>query len=207
LIHRKVISRYGFITIPGQSLQEVRQVISVDGKQVKQSAGSLNELILSLGAADEAQRRKLLESFEKHGLRGVATDCTPMILFFAPDSIQRFEFAFQRADQIGDAPATVYKYIQVDGPGTATIFAQGQAIHRKLEGELWVRAADQLPMRVSMGFEHEEKGSKLHDVIAVDYTWANFGALLPAHVVHRQILGQSIVVEDDYRYAGWEALK
>jgi hypothetical protein len=207
LIHRKVISRYGFVAIPGQSLQEVRQVISVDGKEAKQSVGSLNELILSLSAADDAQRRRLLETFEKHGLRGVATDCSPMILLFAPDSIQRFEFAFQRTDKIGETPSTVYKYYQIDGPGTATIFAQGQAIHPKLEGELWVRTADQLPMRVTMASEHEEKGSKLHDVIAVDYGWANFGTLLPVHVIHRQILGQSLVVEDDYRYDNWETLK
>jgi hypothetical protein len=207
LIHRKVISRYGFIAIPGKSLQEVRLVTSVDGKDAKQSAGTLNDLILNLSGADDAQRRKLLESFEKHGLRGVATDCTPMILLFAPDSIQRFEFAFQRTDKIGDTPATVYKYYQIDGPGTATIFAQGEAIHPKLEGELWVRTADQLPMRVTMVSEHEELGRKLHDVIAVDYGWANFGALLPQRVIHRQILGQSLVVEDDYRYDNWETLK
>ncbi len=207
LLHRKVVSRYGYVAIPGQSLKEVRQVISVDGKQERQSAGSLNDLILNVTSADDGQRRKLLESFEKHGLRGVATDCSPLILLFAPDSIQRFEFAYQRMDKIGNVPAIVYKYDQIDGPGTVTIFAQGQAIHRKLEGELWVRSPDQLPMRVTMASEHEEKGSKLYDVITVDYAWANLGVLLPQRVLHRQILGQSIVVEDDYRYGNWEALK
>jgi hypothetical protein len=200
---RQIISDYGFLALRPGDIREVRQVQAVDGKMVKKHGDGLKDLAQSVMAADDKQRRKLLESFEKHGLSGVAVDFGPLILLFAGPSIQKFEFIFQRMDNANGSPAAVYRYEQIDGAGGLTIFSDGKPIRQKLRGELWAQPSDGVPMRIVLDSEHMEGKSKIRDFTFVDYSRSEFGPLLPVLVGHRQFNDRTPIVQDLFRYSNY----
>jgi hypothetical protein len=202
-IQRQIVSDYGFLTLQPGEIREIRQVALVDGKPVKKRGDALKELADSVMAADDKQRRKMLESFEKHGLQGVAVDFAPVLQMFAGEKMQKFEFIYQRMDRVGGGPAAVYRFEQIDGAGGVTVFSDGKPIRLKLRGEVWVRPDDGVPARIVLDSEFEEGKSKMRDVTFVDYGQSELGPLLPMTVGHRQFRDRSILVQDVFRYSGY----
>ncbi len=200
---RQIISEYGFLSVQPGELHEIRQVELVDGKPVKKHGSPLKDLARNLTAADDQQRRKLLESFEKHGLRGVAVDFGPVIQMFSTQKIQKFEFIFQRMDRLNGTPVAIYRFEQIDGAGGLTIYSDGKPIHQKLRGEVWALPADGTPARIVLDSEFDEGKSKMRDVTFVDYSPSDFGALLPLTVGHRQFRDRTVLVQDLFRYSGY----
>ena len=200
---RQVISDYGFFALQPGEIHEIRRVEFVDGKPVKKHGSPLKDLAQNLTAASDQQRRKLLESFEKHGLRGVAVDFGPVIQMFSARKIQNFEFIFQRLDRLNGTPVAIYRYEQIDGAGGLTIYTDGKPIRLKLRGELWVLPADGTPARIVLDSEFEEGASKMRDVTFVDYAPSEFGTLLPLTVAHRQFRDRTVLVQDLFRYSGY----
>jgi hypothetical protein len=202
-IQRQIVSDYGFLALQPGEIKEIRQVELVDGKAVKKHGDALKELADSLMAADDKQRRKLLESFEKHGLQGVAADFGPVLQMFAGEKILKFEFIFQRMDRLNGAPVAVYRYEQIDGAGGLTIYSDGKPIRQKLRGEIWVRPGDGVPGRIVLDSVFEEGKAKLRDLTYVDYGVSELGPLLPLTVAHRQFRDRTILVQDVFRYSGY----
>jgi len=200
---RQVVSEYGFIAIQPGEISEIRQVELVDGKPAKKRGDALKDLARNLMAADDQQRRKLLESFEKHGLRGVAAGFGPVIQMFSTQKIQKFEFIFQRMGRLNGAPVAIYRYEQIDGTGGLTIYSDGKPIRQKLRGEVWVLPADGVPARIVLDSEFEDGKSKMRDVAFVDYGASEFGALLPLTVGHQQFRDRTVLVQDLFRYSGY----
>ncbi len=73
-------------------------------------------------------------------------------------------------------------------------------MRRALEGRLWVRAADGLPLRVQAWAEYEESKHHIRDEASVDYIVSTHGFLTPASVVHRHIVDRQLMTENLYRY-------
>ena len=84
------------------------------------------------------------------------------------------------------------------------IIEKRKAIHQPLEGQLWVRASDGVPLRIVLVSEHDERGAAIRDESQVDYTMTPRGYLAPVSVVHRQTSGGQLVVEDVYEYSGFQ---
>jgi hypothetical protein len=202
-IQRTIVSSYGFLALQPGKIREIRQVQVVDGKVIKKQGDPLKALAQSLTAADDKQQRKLLEGFEKHGLKGVAVDFGPVIQMFSAARIQTFEFLFHRMDRLGEGPVAVYRYEQIDGTGSLTIYSEGKPIRQKLRGEVWVRPADGLPVRIVLDSEFEEGKGKMRDVTFVDYGQSEFGTLVPLTVGHRQFHDRTILVQDLFQYSAY----
>ncbi|MGH9629960.1 MAG: hypothetical protein ACRD7E_16705, partial [Bryobacteraceae bacterium] len=185
---REIVSEYGFVSIdaPGGSLREVRRVISVGGKPVKSGKRGLEALAKGATAMSEKDHRKLLEEFESHGLKGVATDFGQLILLFARGGAERFEISYARIEMLGSVAALVYWYRQIDGPESLTIYAEGKPIRQTLRGEIWVDAFEHTPLRITLDSVREDGKVKIRDISYVDYMKSKFGFLLPKRVIHSQ---------------------
>jgi len=196
----EVESEFALVSVAPGDVREVRKVVSVNGKRVRSSRSGLDSLADGIASSHPDQKRKLLERFERHGLHGAATDFAPLLLLFAADRLERFEFAFARADRMNDQPAWVYRYQQLDGDEALIIFEKGKPIRQRLRGEIWVIAADLQPARITLDSETAGKGHSLRDFSFIDYARSGQGVLLPARVVHKQFRDSVQMVEDDFHY-------
>ena len=102
---------------------------------------------------------------------------------------------------MGADPARILAFKQTGGAASFLIIEKRKAIHQPLEGQLWVRASDGMPLRIVLVSQHEERGAAIRDESRVDYTMTPRGYLAPASVVHRQTSGGQLVVEDVYEYS------
>ena len=73
-------------------------------------------------------------------------------------------------------------------------------MRRALQGVLWVRKSDGLPLRVETWVEHMQSKRTVRDEATVDYTLSYHGFLTPASVVHRHLVGGQLLTENLYRY-------
>lgn len=198
----EVVSDYGFVgpVAGGVWLLEYRRVASAGGKPVKRREDSLQLLARRLISNSDKERRRMMEELEKHGLRGVVTDFGQILLLFAPGRAETFELQFARKGQHLGRDVVVFTFQQVDGPDTMTIYENGKAIRRPMKGEVWVRAADYLPVRVLLSTERQQDGARIRDATAVDYAESRFGTLLPSHILHQQTMNGRLVVQDEFQY-------
>jgi hypothetical protein len=200
-----VVSEYGFISSdePGGSLREVRSILTVNGLKWKRGKKDLKDLATQIARDDSKNRVRSLERFEDFGLRGFLQDAGQLILLFARSGTERYEFTFHREDASFAGPVWVYKYRQIDGPATFTIYGQKEPIRQRLEGEVWLSRGDGLPVRVAMHSNHSVKESQVRDVTVVDYEMSRWGFLLPSRIDHKQFVDGDLFVADDFTYKGF----
>jgi hypothetical protein len=202
---REIISEYAFSTLaeaPG-ALHEFRQVISVDNRPVLTPENARRTLSSGLRSDDDRAKKRMLESFEKYGLRGAAADFGQVLLLFTRPRLQDYSFTPAGSGQVGADPARIWAFKQIRGAASLLILEKRKAIHQPLEGELWVRESDGLPLRIVLVSEHDEGGAAIRDESRVDYAMTPRGYLAPASVVHRQTSGGVLVVEDVYKYSAF----
>jgi hypothetical protein len=197
-----VVSEYGFISSdePGGSLREVRSILTVNGLKWKRGKKDLNDLATQIAREDAQNRVRTLERFENFGLRGFLQDAGQLILLFARNGTERYEFTFDREASSMAGPAWVYKYRQIDGPAAFTIYGQKKPIRQRLEGEVWLSRGDGLPVRVVMHSNHVVKESQVRDVTIVDYEMSRWGLLLPSRIDHKQYVDGDLFVANDFTY-------
>ena len=205
---RQIVSEYGFSEFAGEeeSLHELRQVISVDGHKVGDSKKAQDALARIVTLKDDARKRELLKEFEKHGLLGAVTDFGQLILLFTPRSIPRYEFSSRGVSAIGTTPALVFDYNQIDGPEQLTLFeakSQDQPKRMRTRGQVWVRADNFLPLRVTLSVSQGDGPTGLHEDAEVNYGKSDYGTLLPASIHHKELRGGKVVAENDFTYSGF----
>lgn len=205
---REIISEYGFISLdePGGSLREVRQVLKVDGLAWnKPGSRGLNSLADQITARDDKGKRRLLERFEDHGLQGFATDFGQLILLFARDGMSKYEFRFDSADLSDPATLWIFTFQQLDGPQAITIYGEGkEPIRQKLNGKVWFRSTDKMPLRISLDTTHQSGADQIRDTAMVTYVLSDFGFLLPSKVLHQQFAGKQLLVTDEFTYSDFK---
>ena len=215
---RQIVSEYGFIAFPGGTgpsgsvvppgssgsdeltLHELRRVISVDSHPVsdKKNEDSLARII---ALKDDQRERELLKEFEKYGLTGAVTDFGPLLLLFTPRGIEHFEFSLKGRQTLGAVDALVFRYTQIDGDELLSIFDKGKTHRLKVQGELWVRSSDYLPLRVTLSAGEGQGASTVREEASVDYVQSSFGLVVPSAVDHKELIGGQLFVQNSFIYS------
>jgi hypothetical protein len=203
---REVVSEYAYASLGGdsQTIHEMRQVITAEGKRVEDPKKAQQLLAKIVTSGDQERKRQLLKEFEKYGLTGEVTDFGQMILLFTPRSIARFEFVADGAEILNGVRTLVFRYKQIDGQEAITVFdssKQDAARAAKAEGRLWVLADTYLPVRISMLSTTGEGPTAVREEATVDYELSRFGVLLPSSTLHRELHGGTLVTENRFVYS------
>lgn len=199
---RVVVSEYGYASLaesPGV-LHELRKVVSVDGRRILRAREARTALTMGVTTPDDRLKQKLLRELESYGLSGAVTDFGPMISLFSRAALPNYSFRLVRREFIGAEQAIVLSYRQKDGGGL-TIFENREALKLILQGEIWLREPDFVPLKITTLNERKHGGEKLRDEGAVEYTRTSHGVLVPASVVHRQFRGSTLVAENLFLYS------
>jgi hypothetical protein len=197
-----VVSEYAYGGLPGApaAIHEIRKVISVDGKEVTSLAKARQAMTVGLQSSDDKTKKKLLEDFEKHGLRGAVTDFGQVILLFSARHQKDYEFEQAGEKVVGTDRALILKYKQVGGKGGVMVFRGNGAEKQALQGELVVRETDGLPLQVTMTAVQSSESGDMQDTLLVDYTDSGLGCVVPASVLHQEYLKDELVAQNSFRY-------
>jgi len=200
---REIVSEYTYASLrdsPG-ALHEFRQVISVDGRPVSTPEKARHTLSLDLKSEDDRARKRMLENFRKVGLIDAAMDFGQILLLFTRRELHNYDFRIVGTDRIGADEAIVLTYEQRQGNQTMLVFEGKKTIRAKLDGKLWVRSSDGLPLRISLRSQWKEQRQLRRHEATVEYAATPFGVVLPASVKHREFLDQELITENLFRYA------
>ena len=203
LVSHEVVSEYSVGPLKNSdshNLFEFRQVISVDGKAVRSVESARRELTLGIRSQDDAVRKRMLQDYAKYGLVDVATDYGLILLAFTKRGMEGLEIEPAGQDRIGADAMLIFNWKQSSSDAGELEFRGRQANRRALQGRLWVRAADGLPLRVQAWTEYVESKRHIRDEATVDYIVSTHGFLTPASVAHRHIIDRQIITENLYHY-------
>lgn len=203
---RTIVSEYGFSSLASSpdAVHEFREVISVDGRPVKDAGRALTNLASGLASTDDARKRRMLKTFEKYGLRGGVTDFGQLILLFDRRRIMQYEFSQLGTVVLHGDPMLLFAYRQLDGPEGVTVIDANQdnkVEHFKAQGRIWVRASDLLPERIELITLRGTGKDSVRDEATVDYTMSPYGALLPAEIQHRELQAGTLITENTFHYS------
>jgi hypothetical protein len=199
----EIVSEYSYSAFreaPG-ALHEFREVISVDGLPVNTAENARHSLSLGLKSENDRARKRMLEDFRKLGLIDAAMDFGQILLLFTRRELPDYDFRMTGADRIGADEATVLSYSQRQGRQTMLVFEGRKTIRAKLDGKLWVRSSDGLPLRISVRSEWKEQRHMRRHEAVVDYTTTPFGMVAPASVKHTEYFDRQIITENLFRYS------
>jgi hypothetical protein len=199
---REIVSEYSFgaFTDAPAALHEFRKVTSVDGKTVTSPTAARHSLALGLKSASDHDRKRMLEDFQKYGLTTAVVDFGPLLLLFTGRQDANYQFAPAGEERIGADRVKVIAYTQVSGPDRLLVFQGHRAIHQPIQGRIYARIPDGLPLRITIVEARREGKAVYRDEATVDYTLNARGFLAPAAVTHRGYAAGELMVEDDFRY-------
>ncbi|MGD0365511.1 MAG: hypothetical protein ABSC93_31900 [Bryobacteraceae bacterium] len=201
---REIISEYSFGTLKDTpELHEFRQIVSVDGKAITAAATARHSLALGLASADDHARKRMLEDFQKYGLTTAVVDFGPLLLLFSKRQTGNYHFLLTGEDRIGADAVKVVSYEQVTGPGHMLVFQGRRALHQPIQGKIYARVPDGLPLRITIVESRQDGKSAFRDEAVVDYTPNAQGFLAPAAVTHKGFAGEQLQVEDEFRYTAF----
>src|SRR6185369_7439654 len=98
--------------------------------------------------ADDRIRKRMLEDFAKHGLVDVATDYALILLAFSKRGLSQMKIVPAGEDTVGPDAALVLAWQQTSADAGELEFHGRQVTRRALQGHLWVRRSDGLPLRI-----------------------------------------------------------
>jgi len=199
---REIVSEYSFGALKDapESLHEFRQVVSVDGEAISAAAAARHSLALGLASADDHARKRMLEDFQKYGLTTAVVDFGPLLLLFTKRQTGNYRFELAGSDRIGADQVKIVSYTQVAGPDRMHVFQGHRAIHQPIQGRIYARVPDGLPLRITIVESRENGKTTFRDEAVVDYTPNAQGFLAPAAVTHKGFAGDELLVEDEFRY-------
>jgi hypothetical protein len=209
---REVVSEYGYSSFKDSpnALHEFRTVISIDGKKYLEPEKARRALSLGMHSADDDLKKQMLRDFEKHGLIGAATDFGQVILLFTKRRLPDYEFKIDRQDRIGTDAATVLSFQQKAGQESLTVFTTRAALRSGLQGFIWVRMPDYLPLRIQLHSARKDGPFFISTEGTVDYAVSPHGSVLPTKVVHTEYAstepgrpGGILLTENIFQYAAF----
>jgi hypothetical protein len=202
---REIISEYSFGAFKDapESLHEFRQVTSVDGHVITAASAARHTLALGLASEDDHARKRMLEDFEKYGLTNAVVDFGPLLLLFTTRQARNYHFELTGDDRIGADRVKIVSYTQVAGPDRMLVFQGRRAIHQPIQGRIYARVPDGLPLRITIVESRPNGKTIFRDEAVVDYTPNAQGFLAPAAVTHRGFAGDQLLVEDEFRYTAF----
>ncbi len=203
--NREIVSVYGLTPVgPSGELHEVRRIVAIDGKEVENTGAARRHLQSVLAGADSRAKTHLIKAFYDAGLVGAEQDFGQILLLFSKRDIANYTFQPYSEAHLGADRAFILFFKQTAGRDSLRISEGRSSLAQKLEGELWVRVPDQLPLRVALTTTHPDNGHTIRDEARVDYASNAAGALLPAAVVYRRFVDDTLSVENIAQYSAWE---
>ncbi len=200
---REVVSEYtiGVVGAPqARNLLEFREVVSVDGVPRKTADAARHALFLEMRSPDDRFRKRLLEDLAAHGLVDIATDYALMLLIFSKRGLQSVKTGAVTEARIATDDALVLEWQQTNSSAGELEFRGKRVARRPLQGALWVRKSDGLPLRIQAWTEHTDGKASIRDEATIEYAVSAHGFLAPASVIHRHLLGGQLITENLYRY-------
>ncbi len=200
---RQIISEYtfGYFRDSPGVLHEFRQMTSVDGRELLAPTRAREKLALGLQSADDRSKRRMLEEFERHGLRAAAAGFGQAILLFSRPRLVQYAFTWEGHARVGAVPAVILRFRQSGGQGALTIFEGRRMLRAALAGQLWLRDPDGLPLRIVLEATRQQDGQTVRDQATVEYIMSPHGVLVPASVLRRHFVGDVLTVEDVFQYS------
>ncbi len=206
---RELVSEFGFGALKGapDDLRELRQVVEVDGRAVVKPEKARQTLAFNMASEDDRARKRMLESFEKHGLVGAAMDFAQAVLLFRRHNLEAYEFEYFMSGLSGLDAAMVFKYRQKSGEGMR-VYGDKELARPKMQGELWVRRRDYVPLRVTFAIESMEHGQPVTHDGGVQYIYSRLhGVILPVRVDYTRSVKGERMVENVASYNGFRMFK
>jgi hypothetical protein len=200
---RQVVSEYSvgtFHETTSRDLHEFRQVVAVDGRPVQSIEKASHALSLGMRSEDDRIRKRMLEDFARYGLVDIASDYALILLEFNRRGQENLTIRTGSSANIGADAALALVWKQKSDVGGQLEFAGKRTVRRPLQGTLWVRESDGLPLRVEASAEYTDHGHVIRDQATVDYSQSPHGFLTPVSVVHRHLIDGNLVTENLYRY-------
>mgnify|MGYP001098345194 CR=1 FL=1 len=203
-----IVSEYGFgfFNEAPDSIREFRQVVSVDGRAraaavVRDARQVLAE---NMASDDDRLRRRLLEDFERYGQTGSATDFGQMLLLFRRRSLPQYTFERMRTAQLGDETVEVVQWRQGRGAVPLYVYSNRRLERLTMQGEIWLRQRDHLPMRITMHSSLEEDGAPVTFAAEIDYKPSRYGLLLPSALHFEKRSGGLVLIDNRSEYSGYQ---
>jgi hypothetical protein len=208
-VQREVLSEYGWGPAPGNpaDLREFRQVVAVDGKQIKKPEKARLALAMNMASDDDRERKRMLQDFERYGMIGAATDFAQDIVLFRRRSLPNYRFAIKGSGDAGGQAATIVGFQQARGQDGARVYHGNQLERVGLEGEIWIRERDLLPLRIVIFIATVENRVKILHTGQVDYFQSTHGVLLPSQVLYRKTEGENLLVENHASYDSYRMFR
>lgn len=202
----RLTAEYGFTYFkddPG-NLHELRQVLSVNGKTVK-APGKLRET-LAMGMKGDTDRlkKKMIKEFQGYGMKDAATDFGQMVLMFQKRQLPGYAFRVLRTEYVGADRVMVCAYEQKEGDTAMTVFEGKQVVRHKMQGEVFLREQDGVPVRVTLKTGRKEKDLELRHTAVVDYQLSSYGMLLPVSVQYLEELNGRMITQLKNQYSDYK---
>jgi hypothetical protein len=206
LKEREVLSYYTIASFNSQreSLHEFRQIVSVDGKVATPDNAARAKLRATLESKNDRAKQSLIEEFENARLNIAATDFGQLILLFTRGNLPKYNFELKPRQQVGAERALVIAFRQKTGGEALRITDPGHKVNQPLSGELWVRESDYQPLRITLLSTRMDEGEEIRDEARVDYAPRSAGVFLPASIVYRRFVKNTMVVENVAEYSDWQ---
>jgi len=200
---RQIVSEYSVGMLKetdSEDLHEFRQVISVDGRPLQTEESARRALSLGMQSQSDRVRKRMLEQFAKHGLDDVAIDYGLILLEFTRRGWANLQFGPAGEGRVGTYAALVVGWKQLSTAGGELEFHGRRAVRQSLEGRLWMRKSDGLPLRVEAWAELQDGIHRVRDQASVEYVMSSHGFLTPVSVLHRHSVDGQVMTENLYRY-------
>ena len=128
----------------------------------------------------------------------MATDYGLILLAFTTRALPSLQMTPAGDGFVGTEPAERLDWVQL--AGGALEFRGKNVARRPLQGSIWLRRSDGMPLRICAWFEHDEPKHRLRDEASVDYVSSGLGFAVPATVVHRHYVDGQALTENLYTY-------
>jgi hypothetical protein len=197
----EIVSEYSIAPEKGTApaeLLEFRELVAKDGTPVSTPEKARRALQQDLRTGDEHIRKHILEELTGLGLVDVATDYALILLAFTNEGLADLEIAPGGDGFVGAEEAVAINWHQTSG---GALEFRGKKVARlPMQGTLWVRRSDGVPLRISCWTEHPDGKHTLRDQAMVDYVPTALGFVAPATVVHRHFVDGQALTENLYSY-------
>jgi len=199
---REIVSEYsfGFLKDAPEWLHEFREVTSVDGRVVSSAEAARHSLALGMASSSDREKKRMLEEFQKYGLTTAVVDLGPLLLLFTKRQVGSYHFAIGGQERIGANKAQILDYTQISGQNRMLVFQGRRALHQPIEGRIYARVPDGLPLRITITATRKRGKHVFRDEAGVDYVLNARGFLAPAAIAHKGYADDQLQVEDEFRY-------
>ena len=79
----------------------------------------------------------------------------------------------------------------------------GAPLRMQVNGEIWAREADYVPVRITLAASQGEGASLIREEASVDYAASQWGALVPRSAGHRELRAGNLVAENRFEYSSF----